>query len=419
MTTAIEFDHVWKQYPTGGLLRRALHVLRPNRRAGQLGQGPGWAVRDVSFALEPGQSLGIIGRNGAGKTTILRLLAGITQSTAGRIHTRGRVAALVALGAGFHRELTGRENIYLNGVILGLTRAEIRRKLADIVEFAELGEYIDMPVKFYSSGMYARLGFSVAVHVEPEILLVDEVLSVGDLSFQSKSLRRMTSFADQGCTIVFVSHRLPAIATMCNETIWLDRGQVRMHGHTDEVIKAYVEDFDRCLLERFDPEAIQAAGSGEVIVERVVLRDCNGQERAEFSMNEPLMVDLHYRVLVPVRNPLFLVILGRVGGGNLFAANMLLDGFETGDLEPGRSVLRCTFDHLPLLPGRYYVSPQVKRDISGNAFDPRPMAVLEVVGKMADYGLKSQVAEAYARGSLPIFVPYRWEVQSKNGRSSD
>src|SRR5438876_9143119 len=205
-----------------------------------------WALRDLSLSLKRGESLGLVGRNGAGKTTTLRLLAGITRPTRGRVKTRGRVASLLNVGAGFHPELNGRENVRLNGVILGLSRKEVRARYDAIVDFAGLDSaFMDTPVKHFSSGMYARLAFSVAVHVDPDILLVDEVLSVGDAAFQDRSLRRMLEFRDQGrAGIVFVSHNLAAVELMCQRAVWLDHGRVCAAGRTSDVLRAYLDAVD-------------------------------------------------------------------------------------------------------------------------------------------------------------------------------
>src|SRR6266851_4333534 len=199
-----------------------------------------WALRDVSFELSRGDAFGIIGANGAGKSTMLKLITGIMKPTAGRIHVNGRLSALIEVGAGFHPDLTGRENIYLNGMILGMKRVEIDRKFDAIVEFSGLAEFIDTPVKRYSSGMFTRLGFSVAAHVDPDILIVDEVLSVGDFVFQRKCVERMNAVLASGTTVVFVSHNLRAVADLCPRSLFLERGRVAAIGPTDDVIKAYL-----------------------------------------------------------------------------------------------------------------------------------------------------------------------------------
>jgi lipopolysaccharide transport system ATP-binding protein len=198
-----------------------------------------WALRDISFDIEPGEVVGIIGRNGVGKSTLLKILARITEPTEGTADLRGRVSALLEVGTGFHGELTGRENIYLSGAILGMRRAEVDRRFEEIVAFAELQRFLDMPVKRYSSGMYVRLGFAVAAHLDPDILLVDEVLAVGDLAFQRKCLGQMDQAARSGRTVLFVSHQMTAVRRLCSKVIWLDGGKVRATGPTGEVIARY------------------------------------------------------------------------------------------------------------------------------------------------------------------------------------
>lgn len=201
-----------------------------------------WALKNINLEVKQGERLGIIGRNGAGKTTLLKLLSRITEPTAGMINIRGRVASLLEVGTGFHPELTGRENIYLNGAILGMTRQEVRRKFDEIVDFAGIEQFLDTPVKRFSSGMYVRLGFSVAAHLEPEILVVDEVLAVGDASFQKKCIGKMDSVAKEGRTILFVSHQMQSVSNLCKRTILLDRAKLVKEGSTDEVIKSYLNE---------------------------------------------------------------------------------------------------------------------------------------------------------------------------------
>ncbi|RLG42989.1 MAG: ABC transporter ATP-binding protein, partial [Thermoproteota archaeon] len=251
MSVAIRFENVSKRYKLGvrggGSLREAASDLF-RRMLGRKGDNPAddskyiWALKDVSFEVEEGEALGIIGPNGAGKTTILKLLSGITKPTRGRIWLKGRVSSLIELGAGFHQDLTGRENIYLNGTILGLKRKEIDEKFRSIVEFSELEKFIDTPIKRYSSGMYVRLGFAVAVHVDPEILLVDEVLAVGDMAFQRKCLNRMREMLrKESTTVVFVSHNLSAVQGLCDRVIWLDKGSIVEEGEPKRVISKYIE----------------------------------------------------------------------------------------------------------------------------------------------------------------------------------
>lgn len=232
---SVRFDHVSKQFSRGRklLLKEALLDLFNKNR------DTFYALNDVSFEIKKGETVGIIGTNGSGKSTILKLIAGVILPTKGQVTVNGRISPLIELGAGFHPELSGRENIYLNGTILGLTKKQIDERFDQIVEFAELADFIDSPVKHYSSGMYMRLGFAVAVHVDPEILLVDEILAVGDTAFQQKCFQKMHSFREMGVTIIFVSHSLETIADFCERAILIDHGSLLASGRPNEVITEY------------------------------------------------------------------------------------------------------------------------------------------------------------------------------------
>lgn len=245
---SLRLNQVYKRFRRGerhdslrdlipSLVKRA--VRRDRERA--LAPEEFWVLNDVSFDLRKGETLGIIGHNGAGKSTMLKHLSGIMEPTRGNIEVNGRLSALIEVGAGFHPDLTGRENVFLNGVILGMTRAEIKRKFEEIVEFAGIEEFIDTPVKRYSSGMFARLGFSVAAHLEPDILVIDEVLSVGDFAFQRKGLEKMRAIAKSGATVIFVSHNLQAVAEFCQRGLLLERGRVIADGPTDQVVRRYLD----------------------------------------------------------------------------------------------------------------------------------------------------------------------------------
>ena len=245
---ALRMNHVYKRFRRGeqhdslrdlipSLIKRAVRKDRERALAPQ----EFWVLNDISFDVKKGETLGIIGHNGAGKSTMLKHLSGIMVPTRGTIEVNGRLSALIEVGAGFHPDLTGRENVFLNGVILGMTRAEIRRKFDEIVDFAGLQEFIDTPVKRYSSGMFARLGFSVAAHLEPDILVIDEVLSVGDFAFQRKGIEKMRSIAKSGATVIFVSHNLHAVAEFCERGILLERGRIVVDGPTDQVVRRYLD----------------------------------------------------------------------------------------------------------------------------------------------------------------------------------
>jgi lipopolysaccharide transport system ATP-binding protein len=243
---AIEFDGVWKKFKKGeihdslrDLIPALTRVAFSRNGHGELHEREFWALRDISFQIRRGEACGIVGANGAGKSTILKLLSKILRANKGAVNIHGKVSALIEVGAGFHPDLTGRENVYLNGCILGMKRQEVARKFDQIVEFAGVGDFIDTPVKRYSSGMYARLGFSVAAHVDPDILLVDEVLSVGDFPFQTKCLKKMEEVASGGTTVIFISHNIPAVIQLCPNSILLGKGQIQRLGPSAEVCRHY------------------------------------------------------------------------------------------------------------------------------------------------------------------------------------
>ncbi|GAC1321215.1 MAG: ABC transporter ATP-binding protein [Chloroflexota bacterium] len=368
----VEFEHVAKRYLLGqgrGVRGIVADIVRrrPDR-------APHLALRDVTFELDRGQSLGLVGRNGAGKTTTLRLLAGITRPSAGCVRTRGRVASLLNVGAGFHPELTGRDNVLLNGVILGLSRNEIRERYEAIVEFSGLERvFLDTAVKHYSSGMYARLAFAVAVHVDPDVLLVDEVLSVGDAAFQDRSLRRMLEFRDQGkAALVFVSHNLAAIELMCDRALWLDHGRVAAAGPTSGVLAAY--------LDAVDDDAEEADnGDASLNVDTVEVLDRSGASTDTLSGNQPFTVRVRARASRDLSEPIFVVTI-RGDHGPLFAGNMHIDGNWPDHVPAGALELECAFAAPRLRPGRYRVELKVKQNVRTNYYEPRVKATFRVPG---------------------------------------
>jgi lipopolysaccharide transport system ATP-binding protein len=401
---ALELDHVSKRFSIGqhgdflgGLLRRS------KRR--EL-----WALRDICLSLEAGESVGLIGHNGAGKTTLLKLLAGISRPTRGAVHTQGRVASLINLGAGFHPELTGRENIFLNGVILGLSRREVRARFDDIVEFADLGAYIDTPLKRYSSGMYARLGFAVAAHVDPDVLLVDEVLSVGDVAFQGRSIRKMLSFRDDGRAILFVSHNLSAVEMMCQRAVWLDHGQVRLAGATPDVVRAYLDDVDAGLVE----DAAHSAGLTDDEAEAVTLTEVSvlDAERrlcTEFEYGEPMRVRLRCRARQDVRQVQCSVTVRGDYGPLFTATSETFAGWRSGPHE-----LECAFEHLPLLTGLYRVEVQVRHARTAAWALPQTVAAFLISTELSAFGSDSLVGATKSRGGF-LAVAYDWRVQTSAG----
>jgi ABC-type polysaccharide/polyol phosphate transport system ATPase subunit len=313
-----------------------------------------WAVKDVSFEVEQGEALGIIGHNGAGKSTMLKLLTGIMQPTRGRIRTRGRVSALIEVGAGFHQEMTGRENVYLNGAILGMTRREIDRKLDEIVDFAELEQFIDTPVKRYSSGMYARLGFAVAAHVEPEILIVDEVLSVGDAAFQKKCMDRMRAIRGQGCTVVFVSHNFSAVATVCDTAIGLAHGTTFLQGTPTDVIAAYRDMGSMAVGHPSEAGAdvsAEHADSEDFVITSV---ECNGSAKQWVAVSGgECRLRLHYQATSLVPDP-EIAFRFTDADGVVVAQPCTVDYGQCRSVQ-GLGYVDFAIDRLPLRAGNYTV----------------------------------------------------------------
>ena len=256
------------------------------------------ALDDLHFDIEPGQAVGIVGSNGAGKSTLLKILARILPPTSGRAELHGRVGSLLEAGAGFHPELSGKDNIFLAGALLGMKEAEFRRRLDEIVEFSGVGEFLDSPVKHYSSGMYMRLAFAVAAHIEPEILLVDEVLAVGDAQFQKKCLQRMESLSQNGQTVVFVSHSMQAVSRLCQRALWIDRGKLRMQGPVAEVVAGYLKEGQANTGEQVWPEGPHAPGDEYVRLRRLRVASSDGKTATSINIGEDFTIEFAYEVTI-------------------------------------------------------------------------------------------------------------------------
>lgn len=303
MANAIEFEHVSKRYLLGehhgthGTLRDAVtsSARRLLRREPGAARQEIWSLRDVSLSVPEGDTLGVIGRNGAGKSTLLKVLTRITEPTGGVSRTRGRVGALLEVGTGFHPELTGRENVYLNGAILGMSRRLVERRFEEIIDFAGVRPFLDTPVKRYSSGMYLRLAFAVAAHLEADVLAVDEVLAVGDAEFQRKCLTKMGSMSEGGRTVVFVSHNLDAVSALCRTTAWLERGEIRLCGPTREVINAYLAAGTSLSGQRIYEERLDQPAS----ILEIRLVDPHEHATTALSRDEPLVVEARFVVREP------------------------------------------------------------------------------------------------------------------------
>ena len=312
-----------------------------------------WALKDVSLEVQPGEVVGIIGRNGAGKSTLLKVLSRITRPTKGRVVLDGRVGSLLEVGTGFHPELTGRENIYLNGSILGMSKREIDRKFDEIVAFAEIEQFLDTPVKRYSSGMYVRLAFAVAAHLEPEILIVDEVLAVGDEQFQKKCLGKMSEIGKHGRTILFVSHNMHAVAKLTNRAILVSEGRIKRQGDTAEVIREYLECGGGPHSTWQRPES---SAAGDVTIQEIRCTSKGGQLSARYNADEPLVVEIEFEVRRSVDVQIAYRLNSNTDGSTIFtSAEPDARQHKSTRYVPGRYVARS---HIPahlLVPGSYHV----------------------------------------------------------------
>ncbi len=321
-----------------------------------------WALRDVNLQVQRGESIGIIGPNGAGKSTLLKVIARVLRPTHGRVCIRGRVAPLLEFGAGFHPELTGRENVFLNGALLGFSRAEMQHKFQGIVDFAELWDFIDAPLRTYSSGMAVRLGFAIASDVQPDILIIDEVFSVGDAAFQRKSAERIEGFRASGVTILMVSHNPESVQTMCDRAIWLDHGRILADGASSAVVSQYLtrntaSEANR-LLQEGGPSAAQRWGSREIEIVRVRLLDAHGQERTVFETGQRLVLELNYQANTPIDAPVFGMAIHRHDGLHVTGPNTSFAGLTLPTVQ-GSGTVTLTIPELPLLEGLYHISVAV------------------------------------------------------------
>ncbi|RMF97492.1 MAG: ABC transporter ATP-binding protein [Gammaproteobacteria bacterium] len=356
---AIRVDGVSKQYRLGelsasGSFREALAGLFSRRRRELRTL---MALEDVSFEVPVGQAVGLIGRNGAGKSTLLKVMSRITAPTAGRILVNGRLSSLLEVGTGFHQDLTGRENIYLNGSILGMSKAEVDAKFEQIVEFAEIERFLDTPIKRYSSGMRLRLGFAVAAHLDHDVLLVDEVLAVGDASFQKKCLGAMDDLRRGQRTILFVSHNMAAVETLCSRAIWIDRGHLRMDGDAPAVIDAYLSSFGNLEGARHDLATIEErGGSGAIRFTGMEWLDAAGRPVDVVRTGDRLRVRLYYEATERVAEPHFGFEIHSQMGTLVAESSTWSTGLEIPRVEPGRGELELEFEALNLMPGRYRIS---------------------------------------------------------------
>jgi lipopolysaccharide transport system ATP-binding protein len=316
-----------------------------------------WALRDISFEVQQGEVLGIVGRNGAGKSTLLKLLSRITSPTTGSLKARGRIASLLEVGTGFHEELTGRENIYLNGSILGMKKREIELKLDEIVDFSGVAKFIDTPIKRYSSGMRLRLGFAIAAHLSPDILLVDEVLAVGDADFQKKCLDTMDGLRSSGRTVLFVSHNMAAVESLCSRCLWIEAGRLRADGEARSVVAEYMRTFAQSSAGTVALEHIETrTGNGEGRFTYIEFLNANGETINFIRSGDRVTVRLHYRAFNELRDLVVGINVHSEYGTLVAASNNWATGDDFGDIKEGDGYAEFEIDCLYLLPGRYYLS---------------------------------------------------------------
>ena len=387
----IVVEDVWKSYRIGSdssLVQRLSGLFR----RGEAKPKTFWALRGVSFRVEEGQAMGVVGKNGAGKSTLLKVLCGVTFPTRGRCSLTGRVAPLIEVGAGFHPELTGRENIFLNACILGMSRRQVRDRVDEIIDFSELSDFIDTPVKRYSSGMLARLGFSVSIFVEPDVLLVDEVLSVGDLSFVLKSYRKITEIRRRGIPVLLVSHNLQLIRNFCDRAIWLHKGELRSSGTPAEVCNAYMKHiFDET------PAPSDASGSDiyrvhadpDVSIEEVTFVKADGTQASRFETGEPFAVDIRISSKRKTDNLIIYVTVWQEESGQMLVNHNNVDDDATfaGFDGPGEVRCRVSLDRLPFVSGVHRVSVSVSEGDVNNVCDwHERMHRFSVVGGRLGYG---------------------------------
>ena len=359
-----------------------------------------WALKNVSFEVPTGTTFGVIGSNGSGKSTLLKCLTGILVPDKGSVKVHGRVSALLELGAGFHPELSGRENVFLNGAILGLTKKEIAAKFDDIVEFAGLADFIDTPVKNYSSGMFVRLGFAVAAHVDPEVLLIDEVLSVGDESFQRKSAERIEQFRRDGRTIVFVSHGLTLVEQLCETVAWIDKGDLRMVGRAGDVISAYQGESHQA--QRVEGELGQRWGSGEAQIVGVTLRDGTGQATELLTSLEPATVKIDLTAHMPIQDTVVTLRIDTLSGHPVWGSSTRRNGKAMGLLD-GPASVEVDISSLPLLEGVYDLTVAVTDHTEMHPYDHWEKKVRFEVRQYKAYDLGT------------VHFPSEWSITGTRG----
>lgn len=398
----IQADDVWKTFK---VYKERNPSLKEMLLRGRSAYETFWALKGVSLDVKQGSTLGLIGENGSGKSTMLKVLARILRPQRGTVRIDGKVSALLELGAGFHPDLTGRENVFLNGSILGLTKREIADKLDAIVKFSELDNFIDTPVKNYSSGMYVRLGFAVAINVEPDVLLIDEILAVGDESFQRKCMNKLYDLKEQGKTIVVVSHALESVRSICDDAVWLEHGEMKAQGSARSVVETYLEEVNRREEENSGQNSEREEefgtrwGSGEVKITDVRILDGAGKKRKLFKTGETLAVEMDYEAKEEIRRPVFGIAIHARDGVHINGTNTRFSK-TVFDKIKGKGTVRYIVESLPLLKGNFVLSAVVYDFACLHAYDHHDRRYMFNVssGDLNDYGI--------------FYLPCAWELKS-------
>jgi lipopolysaccharide transport system ATP-binding protein len=426
----IRVEHLSKEYHLGTISYGTLyHDLQsgwakfrgkedPNAKIGSENKGPlnstsgrFCALKDVSFDVHQGEIVGIIGSNGAGKSTLLKILSRVTAPTKGSIKIKGRVASLLEVGTGFHPELTGRENIFLNGAILGMRKREIEQKFDEIVRFAEIGKFIDTPVKRYSSGMYVRLAFAVAAHLEPEILLVDEVLAVGDAQFQKKCLGKMGDVAKEGRTVLFVSHNMSAVSTLCSRGILLNSGEIEGDGEIKEVIAKYITHSESDT--SFDLTKMRHEDRPRKFVNltRISLFDKNMNPSYTFHMGEPIIARIELLCKKPMENAEIGFKITSTQGLNIHFFSSVWEGLEI-DLVEGSYIFEVSIPQIFLFPGKYYINCWVAKPTQVSDDIVWEIGLIEILSRNVTG--HSPLFEKYGTSGCEVYVPCNWKLINHN-----
>jgi len=393
----VTFSHVSKRYELHRKLARAA-LFNDAKRGDTF-----WALRDMSFEIERGATIGLIGPNGAGKSTILKILSRVTVPTEGSFAVKGRLGALIEVGAGFHPELTGRENVYLNGAILGMRKREIDAKFDEIVAFSEVEKFLDTPLKFYSNGMMVRLGFAVAAHIDPDVLLVDEVLAVGDTAFQAKCLNKIAELKEQDRTIVLVSHAMPSILQHSSRVLWIDHGTIQAYGDPDETVEGYLRTVHTHGTE--PTEELTAPSDSPIHITRVTVRNAAGHANGSLKYGEPGSVDIEYTVTQPVDDPVMSLTFHDVRDFPLGGLTSRFDGIRL-DASRGNSTVRLILSPVLFTRGSYGVTVAIQDSRIQRYMDMRPRAATFMVDGPS-------VASREVSGHFVL--PHRWELHPQDG----